>query len=99
MKTKYLALIILFFFVLSGHSYGQVKYQFTQKPVDIAKWIEDNFKKGKNPPFSFVYGDKQSKDLLRKWNFSSEKTRNSEAGVTTYSYTWIDKECERISRL
>lgn len=92
MKTKYWTYLILFSLILPIYSYGQAKYMFTQNPVDINKWISDNFRKGKNPPFSFVYGDNQSKDLLRKWNFSSEKMRDPEAGVESYSYSWTDKE-------
>jgi len=91
MKTKYLTLVILAFLGISMYGNGQVTYKFNQKPVDIGRWIDGNFKRGKNPPFSFVYGDKPSKDLIRKWAFSSEKTKDAEARVGC-SYSWTDKE-------
>jgi len=92
MKKIYCLCILLSVFIFRTPVNGQVNYQFSQKPVDIIKWIESNFRKGKKPPFSFVYGNKHSKDFIQKWSFSSEKVANSEIGVKSYSYTWKDKE-------
>jgi alpha-galactosidase len=73
-------------------AYGQLTYKFPQKPVDITKWITGNFKKGKNPPFSFVYDGNHSKDIIGKWDFSSEKIKSTEPGVEVFCYTWTDKD-------
>lgn len=90
MKTKYCICLFLLIFPPAGK--GQVKYKFDQKPVDIVKWIESHFKKGKTPPFSFVYGERHSEDLLQNWDFSSQKAKNTDKGVEAYSFTWADKK-------
>lgn len=92
MKNKFGLLIISFILLIPVYSNGQIKYKFTQKPVEITKWIHDHFRKGKNPPFSFVYGDCHSKDFIGKWGFSSEKIKDAEAGVEAFSFIWTDKQ-------
>jgi alpha-galactosidase len=91
MKTKYWICQILLFLYFPFYTNGQAKYKLTQKTVDITKWIDANFREGKNPPFSFIYGDKQSTEILREWDFSFGKIKDSEAGVAC-SYTWKDKQ-------
>ncbi|MGV8136959.1 MAG: glycoside hydrolase family 36 protein [Mangrovibacterium sp.] len=90
MRTKYCICLFLLIFQLSGN--GQVRYRFDQKPVDIVRWIESSFRKGKTPPFSFVYGDRHSEDLLLKWDFSCQKAKNTEKGTEAYSFAWTDQE-------
>ncbi|MDR0743842.1 MAG: alpha-galactosidase [Tannerella sp.] len=92
MKNKLRSFIILFILLIPVCISGQVKYKFTHKPVEITKWIHDQFGQGKNPPFSFVYGDRHSKDFIGKWSFSSEKIKGTESGVESYSYMWTDKQ-------
>lgn len=91
MKHTYLSWFVLLVLLFPVSVCGQQVYQFSSKPVDITKWINGNFKKGKNPPFSFVYGDRHSKEFIGKWNFTSEKLKNTEAGVEAYIFTWLDK--------
>lgn len=91
MKIKYLKYIVLFLFVLPLFGNGQGKYKFIRETVDITKWIDANFQKNKIPPFSFIYGDKQSKDFIRKWDYSFDTIEDAEAGIARI-YTWIDKE-------
>lgn len=91
MKNKYLISIILLILMIPAYTSGQVKYKFTHKPVNISSWINENFKKGKNPPFSFMYGDNHSNDFLGKWSFSVEKIKNTDEGVEAFTYIWADK--------
>lgn len=91
MRHVYTSLAIFLLLLFPLYASGKQTYTFSSKPVDITKWITDNFKKGKNPPFSFVYGDQHSKTCIGKWAFTSEKQKNTEAGVETYIFTWLDR--------
>ena len=92
MKNKYFIYPILFILMFPLYTFGQVKYKFTHKPVNITKWINENFKRGRELPFSFVYDDRHSKDFIGKWNFMSEKMKNTEEGVEAFIYTWSDED-------
>lgn len=61
---------------------------FTTKPLKISQWIEDNFAKGKTPPFSFVYGGKNSDDFIRTWSYVSEKLESDNLKVIKYRFTY-----------
>lgn len=91
MKNKYLISIILLILMIPVYASGQVKYKFTHKPVNVSGWINENFKKGKNPPFSFTYGDDHSKEFIEKWSFTAEKIKNSDESVEAFTYMWADK--------
>jgi len=91
MKTNYLITIILIAVFVPICGFGQVKYKCTKKTVAIASWMDMNFRKGKTPPFSFVYGNQSSKDFIRKWEFSAENKKDTEAEVAC-SYSWKDKQ-------
>jgi len=59
--------------------------------TDIKKWISGHFAKGKVPPFSFVYGGKNSDSFIRKWGFRAEKLKPSDAGSEESLYTYTDQ--------
>lgn len=61
-----------------------------KKEIEISKWIDNHFKKGVVPPFSFVYGDKDSKDFIKSWRFFVQKRGEVERGVVNNIYTWTD---------
>lgn len=95
MKNCYWLCVVLcaaIFFPI--HTQGQATSKFTEKPVNVIKWVDDHFKKGKIPPFSFVYDENHSKNFLGKWKFSSAKPASAEAGVLAYSFTWADKRTQ-----
>ncbi len=56
---------------------------------DIQEWLVKHFSQGKMPPFSFVYGGKNSESFIRSWQFSAEKVQSKESGaeVTVYTYS------------
>lgn len=92
MKHRYWILAVLLLWMLPLCIHSQAQHEFAKKPIQISKWIESNFKKGKVPPFSFIYDDKKSSEVIKKWTFASQKSQEVEAGVITYSYTWTDRE-------
>lgn len=91
-QKRWLYIVLLFLFVPTTFVIGQVKYKLGNKPVEVTKWINENFKKGKTPPFSFSYNGVKSDELLRKWKFSSQKTKSTEPDVEIYVFTWIEKQ-------
>lgn len=54
----------------------------------IDAWITGHFAKGKVPPFSFVYGGKQSGSFITKWKFKTEsKVQNAAMSEYVFKYT------------
>lgn len=85
----YITILVLLF---SSYSYGQTKSKFSKNEVKIAKWVNNNFKKGKLPPFSFVYDDKHSSEFIKGWKFSTRNLENDEKGIVNNIYTWEDEK-------
>lgn len=71
---------------------GQVITAFSGRTVEVMTWVDNHFKKGKIPPFSFVFGGVHSKDFIRKWEFSVERMVDTEPGMAAFSYRWVDKQ-------
>lgn len=69
--------------------------------INTAQWVNENFAKGKNPPFSFTYGGKKSENFIRNWQFESQQ-KASAADKEEYLFTYTDKksglkvECDLI---
>lgn len=66
--------------------------------VDVSTWIDKNFAKGKVPPFSFVYGGKESKTFITRWKYEAERLRSDESGVEKYLYTYRDSQTGLVVR-
>ncbi len=58
---------------------------------EISKWVEENFAKGKIPPFSFIYGGKKSETFIKNWYYNSEKIKSADPDIQKYIYTYKDK--------
>ncbi len=51
-------------------------------------WITAQFAKGKTPPFSFVYGGKDSGSFIKKWKYTAErKTKREDVSEYVFSYS------------
>ena len=72
--------------VFSVSVYSQTTQQISV-PTSIEKWITTSFAKGKTPPFSFVYGEQESKDFIRRWRHSIQRVEaeNSVKYIVTYA--------------
>lgn len=73
---------------------GDALAQATQKiavPTDVEKWITSTFARGKVPPFSFVYGEQNSVEFIRKWKHSIRKVESAE-GVVRYEVSYLDAQ-------
>lgn len=91
-KHIVLYITILSLFIISGSSYGQAISKFGKKEVKIENWVDANFRKGKQPPFSFVYNSEYSGNFIRQWKFSSQKLGEIEKGVFNNIYRWQDEK-------
>lgn len=45
--------------------------------INTEEWVNKNFAKGKIPPFSFVYGGKNSGNFIQNWLFESLQKTSS----------------------
>ena len=58
--------------------------------IAVHQWVEQNFAGGKIPPFSFVYGGKNSNSFIKSWQYQSEKLKSSEPNTEKTVYTYSD---------
>ena len=85
MKKSFLTVILTLSICLSSFSQSAL-------PVNNAKqWMEQRFAKGVIPPFSFVYGGKNSNSFIRTWQYHSEKLPSTEANKEMYAFYYSDK--------
>jgi hypothetical protein len=103
-RTKFLslntALFVLFFLFSVNCTFSSETESYQTKNTSLAirtpqsvseiqSWINQNFVKGKIPPFSFVYGGKSSDKFIKSWKFKAEKENAKEANseVSVFTYT------------
>ncbi|MCX6224774.1 MAG: alpha-galactosidase [Bacteroidia bacterium] len=55
-------------------------------------WAGRNFARNKLPPFSFMYGGKESKSFIRSWEFKAEKLAQTDPNVQEFKYSWSDRK-------
>ncbi len=70
---------------------AQAACTMADAPVDVTRWIETRFGKGKTPPFSFVYDGRPSQELLKKWKYSARRIASADEGAVEYLYTYSQK--------
>lgn len=86
-KSSFVMLFV-FTFLFPMLLTAQQKIGLSKKPVEIKRWINEAFARGKTPPFSFVLDGKESSRFLKYWDYSFEKQVNSEANVIRYRITY-----------
>lgn len=57
--------------------------------VNAEKWVLENFSKGKQPPFSFLYNGKSSRGFITHWKHSLRMLSDS-CGVVKYEARYTD---------
>ena len=60
------------------------------KEFVVQQWVNDNFTKGKVPPFSFRYGGIDSKTFIAGWKYSAEKIVSDEPDILKSAYSYKD---------
>ena len=59
---------------------------------NVHKWIGEHFAKGKVPPFSFIFGGKESVTFIRKWNYEVENQNSDNPDIEKYLFTYRDPQ-------
>ncbi len=60
--------------------------------IDVHRWVDQHFAKGKVPPFSFIYGGKSSDNFIKDWQFRAEKMKTTEPNSEESVFTYSDKQ-------
>ncbi len=91
MKRLYLfkLAMLLFIFALPANIAARQKMSL-RKAETAQKWVNTLFSKGKLPPFSFMYGDKNSDEFIRKWNFAKRCVASENANVVKYEIKYSE---------
>ena len=90
---RIIILVALLFISLFNHKVlGQSSQSIPANNVEIRQWLEQQFNKGKIPPFSFVYGGKESHSFIKSWQFKSEKIKVTEPDSEAFVYSYSDKQ-------
>jgi alpha-galactosidase len=62
------------------------------KDINVHEWIGHHFAKGTVPPFSFVYGGKESGTFIREWNYQVEIQPGVHPNIEKYLFTYRDPQ-------
>ena len=62
----------------------------TGKESTVEQWVNENFAKGKIPPFSFKYGGIDSKAFITGWKYSAERQVSNDPDIHKSVYTYTD---------
>ena len=88
MALLLLASVLLF----TNQVNGQPANPKSGKDISVQQWVNENFAKGKLPPFSFRYGGIDSKSFIKGWKYSAEKTVSGDPAVQKSIYSYTDNE-------
>ncbi len=88
----YKQFILLLLVLLAGTAVAQKQKSLQPGSNPMHQWVKEHFAKGKVPPFSFVYGGKNSENFIKSWKYSAEKMSSADPDVETSVYTYQDKQ-------
>jgi len=87
-----LKMIAILFFILiqTGISKSQPAESLPSDVETVNLWINKHFARGKIPPFSFMYGGKNSDTFISGWQFSAEKQKSPSPDINEQVFTYSD---------
>lgn len=91
-RQKMILMALLAIFLYHGNSNGQIVQAIPTDNSNVHQWVDQHFAQGKNPPFSFVYGGKNSNNFIKSWQFSAEKIKSTEPNSEVTAFTYSDKQ-------
>jgi len=92
MKKYIASWVILCLVWMAAPAYGQSLSRFGNKNVKVGDWVDQQFRKGTTPPFSFRYNGNHSSDFIGKWQFTAKKGGQNAQGVVNNIYSWQDRK-------
>jgi alpha-galactosidase len=90
-KMKGINLIVCLLAMVYGHVTGAPVQHFPENNSEVQQWIKDNFGKGKLPPFSFVFGNKNSNTFIKDWEFGEIKSEKAQPDYEKFVYSYSDR--------
>lgn len=91
MRNSILIRTLFFVMALAAASAASAaKISIENATLNIDRWVNSNFGKGKQPPFSFTYGGKPSSAFITSWRHSLSRTAAASAGTVRYTATYAD---------
>lgn len=91
MKRFFLLKLAMILFVIALPSGITARQKISLRKAETAqKWVNNLFSKGKLPPFSFTYGDKNSDEFINKWNFSKKSIASDNANILKYEIKYSE---------
>lgn len=88
---NYFSICVLFYFSI-GLLHGQTKTSPSKTAISARQWVEKTFAKNQIPPFSFMYGEKDSKSFITQWKYNSEHSKSKEPSAEDIIYTYTDRQ-------
>jgi alpha-galactosidase len=82
--------ILFFLLILTGISKSQSVESIPSGNESVSLWVKEHFAKGKIPPFSFIYGGKNSGTFITGWQFSDEKLKSDSPDTNKFVFTYSD---------
>ncbi|MBK7710866.1 MAG: alpha-galactosidase [Bacteroidales bacterium] len=91
--NKFISILSLTILLFISHiSYCQSEASNKHGEIDVHKWVEQHFARGKVPPFSFVYGGKSSDIFIKSWAYSTKKVKSADPDAEESVFTYTDKK-------
>lgn len=93
MKRKILFnLIMIAALFAANQTISQTPVKTSSAEFNAVRWAGQNFATNRIPPFSFLYGGKESKTFIRSWEFRAEKLPQTDPKVQELKYSWRDRK-------
>lgn len=86
------AIWIISAILICNNIYSQSRQNSSANALDAVLWVNEHFAKGKVPPFSFVYNNKDSRTFITRWKYSSSKPESQDPDVEKYLFSYRDSE-------
>lgn len=83
---------LLAVFILNIQATSQPPQSALIKEVNVQKWVNENFARGKIPPFSFKYGGVESRVFITRWKYTAEKQPTVDPDIEKNVYSYQDNK-------
>ncbi|MFH0761343.1 MAG: alpha-galactosidase [Bacteroidota bacterium] len=78
------------------YAFGQQRSRSPEKRANTVaesvRWTQQHFAPGRIPPFSFVYGGRESRSFITGWEFRAEKLPQGSPLIQEVQYSWRDRK-------
>jgi len=91
-KPKIKAILCFILLLCVSSEFSSAQSTTPENQPEVKQWINQHFASGKIPPFSFVYGGKNSDSFIKNWKFTSEKIQTAEPNSEESVFTYSDKQ-------